>query len=109
MVPYYLTSDMFGDLGVEVAGGDISNLVHRPVADLHVHDRDEVYLLVSPTIGGAAISVEIEGRTRQVVSPAVVHVPAGARHRFVTTRAERGSYCFGLLCGGRGERREGHP
>lgn len=98
-VPHYLTSDMFGDLGIVVAGGDISDLVDRPVADTHVHEQDEIYLLVSPSPGGAAIDIEIEGTTRHVVAPAVVHIPAGARHRFVTRRAERGSYCFGILIG----------
>jgi hypothetical protein len=99
-VPFFLTADMFGGLDFEVAGGDISNLVGRPVAGLHAHDVPEIYLLVAASPGEAVIEVEIDGSVREVVAPAAVYVPAGALHRFVTRRAGPGSFCFGVLLTG---------
>ncbi|MGH7869705.1 MAG: cupin domain-containing protein [Candidatus Dormibacteraceae bacterium] len=97
--PFYLTTDMFGGLPVQLAGGELSGLVDHPVADLHTHQVDEIYLVISPTPGGAVIDVELDGEHHTLVSPAVMRVPAGGWHRFVTKKAERGSYCFGLLVG----------
>ena len=100
-VPFFLTSDMFGGLPVEIAGGEISSLVDKPVASTHSHRVDEIYLLLSPSPGGAVIDVTAGGETVEVVSPAAVHIPAGTEHQFVTRRAERGSYCLGILLSGR--------
>lgn len=99
-VPFFLTADMFGGLDFAIAGGDISGLVDRPVADRHVHDVPEIYLLVAAAPGDAVIEVEIDGAVREVVAPAAVYVPAGAVHRFVTRRARPGSFCFGVLLTG---------
>jgi mannose-6-phosphate isomerase-like protein (cupin superfamily) len=96
-VPFYVEKDMFGGVPVEIAGGEISELVDRPVAEPHVHDVAEIYLLLSPSPGGAQIDIEVDGERFTVESPAAFYVPAGATHRFVTRRAERGSYCLGVL------------
>jgi hypothetical protein len=98
--PFYLTADMYGGLPVEIAGGDISDKVGAPVADPHRHTVPEIYLLVSPSPGGARIRVTVDEREFEVGSPATVYVPAGARHQFLTLAAEPGSYCFGVLLGG---------
>jgi hypothetical protein len=100
--PFYLTSDMFGGVPVQLAGGPIHQLVGKPVATMHRHDVAEVYLLVSPTPGKARIEVTVEETTYQLVSPALLHVPAGAEHCFLTVDAEPGSFCFGILLGGSG-------
>jgi hypothetical protein len=97
--PFYLTADMFGGVPVELAGGDISHLVGKPVADSHKHEVPEIYFLVSPNPGKARIEVTIEGASRVLVSPALCYVPVHAEHQFVTLEAEPGSYCFGLLLG----------
>jgi hypothetical protein len=97
--PFYLTADMFGGLPVEVAGGEVHDLVGRPVADPHRHTVDEVYLLLAPEPGGAEIDVEVEGRSWTLAAPAAFHVPAGSLHRFVTRRAMPGSWCLGILMG----------
>ena len=98
--PFYLTADMFGGVPVELAGGPIDHLVGRPVADPHRHEVDEIYFLVSPHPGGARIEVMVDGDRHELTSPALLRVPAGAEHRFLTLEAEPGSYCFGLLLGG---------
>ena len=98
--PFYLTAGMFGGMPVQLAGGEISSKVGKPVADPHEHDVDEVYFLVSPNPGGARIEVLVDGERHELSSPALLHVPAGARHCFLTLEAEPGSYCFGLLLGG---------
>ncbi|WP_416981270.1 cupin domain-containing protein [Streptomyces sp. T028] len=98
--PFYLTADMFGGVPVELAGGPIDHLVGRPVADPHRHEVDEIYFLVSPHPGGARIEVLVDGDRHELTSPALLRVPAGAEHRFLTLEAEPGSYCFGLLLGG---------
>ncbi len=97
--PFYLTSEMFGGLPIQLAGGELSGLVGRPVAEPHTHDVDELYLLVSPTPGGARIEVRLEGERHELASPAVMRIPAGREHCFVTLEAEVGSYCFGVLLG----------
>lgn len=95
--PFYLTSEMFGGLPVQLAGGELSELVGKPVAELHRHKVPEIYFLISPTAGTARIAVAVDGVQYELRSPACLYVPAGAAHRFVTLEAERGSYCFGLL------------
>ncbi|MFE9808186.1 cupin domain-containing protein [Streptomyces sp. NPDC005548] len=97
--PFYLTADMFGGVPVELAGGPITHLVGKPVADPHRHAVDEIYFLVSPNPGGARIDVLVDGERHGLTSPALLRVPAGAEHRFLTLEAEPGSYCFGLLLG----------
>lgn len=96
-VPFFLTTDMFGGLPFEIAGGDISSLVDKPVAETHVHVCAEIYLLLSPNQGGAEIDIEVDGTPFRAVAPSAFYVPAGARHRFVTRKAEAGSYCLGIL------------
>lgn len=95
--PFYLGKDDFGGMPIQLAGGDISDKVGKPVADPHRHDVPELYFLVSPTPGGARIDVQIDGEHHEVSSPAIVYVPAGAQHRFLTLAAEKGSYCFGIF------------
>ncbi|HEU4963909.1 MAG TPA: cupin domain-containing protein [Bacilli bacterium] len=95
--PFYLSEEMFGGLDVEIAGGPIDHLVNQPVADVHTHDVPEIYLLLSPEPGGAKIRIEVDGETHVLESPANFYVPAGARHRFLTLEATKGSYCLGLL------------
>ena len=98
--PFWLTQEMFGGLPVEVVGGDLSGLVNAPVAARHAHDVPEVYLLLSPTAGGAEIEVEVGEARLTLCSPAALYIPAGVEHRFVTRRAEPGSNCFGVLIRG---------
>ena len=95
--PFYLTEDMFGGLPLEMAGAELSGLVGAPLAEPHVHEHPEIYLLLSPEPGGAAIDVEVEGVRYEVVAPGAFYTPAGMRHRFVTRRAVKGSFCLGLL------------
>lgn len=99
--PFYLTADMFGGLPVQLAGGELSSLVDKPVAEPHTHDVDELYLLISPNPGGARIEVRLDGNLHELTSPAVMRIPAGSEHCFLTKEAETGSYCFGILLGDR--------
>ena len=96
-VPFILTSDMFGGIPVELGGAEISGLVGRPVADPHVHEVPEVYLVFAPEPGQAEIEVMVEGKDYVVTAPGALYVPAGMRHRFVTRKAVPGSFCFGLF------------
>ncbi|MEU5806204.1 cupin domain-containing protein [Streptomyces sp. NPDC004244] len=97
--PFYLTGDMFGGMPVQIAGGELSTLVDKPVAAPHTHDVDEIYLLVSPLPGQARIEVHLDGVLHELTSPAVMRIPAGSVHQFVTKEAAVGSYCFGILLG----------
>jgi hypothetical protein len=99
LVPFFLSTSMFGGLPFEIAGGDISQLVDKPVADTHTHEFPEIYLLLSPNPGGAEIDIEVDGARFRAVAPSAFYVPAGARHRFITRKAEIGSYCLGVLLG----------
>ncbi|MDJ0088085.1 MULTISPECIES: cupin domain-containing protein [Pantoea] len=96
-VPFFITKEMFYGVPFELAGGDISGLVDKPVADTHKHEVDEIYFLISPLPGEAVIDVTINMETTTYSSPAVIHVPAGHEHKFITRRAGKGSYCFGIL------------
>jgi hypothetical protein len=95
--PFYLTAEMFGGLPVDMAGAELSDLVERPIASPHSHQVAEVYVLLSPEPGGAELEVTVDDEVFQMVAPSALYVPAGARHRFVTKKADRGSYCLGLL------------
>lgn len=97
--PFYLTSDMFGGLPVNIAGGELSGLVDKPVADPHTHEVDEIYFLISPQPGQARIEVHLDGERYSLTSPAVMRIPARSKHFFVTKEASVGSYCFGILLG----------
>jgi len=96
-VPFLLTLDTFGGLPIEMAGGEISHLVNSPVADMHMHEVPEIYLLLSPEPGGAVIEIDVEGEQYVVESPIAVYIPAKMRHRFITRKAMAGSYCLGIL------------
>lgn len=95
--PFYLTAEMFGGLPIEMAGGELSELVDRPIADPHSHDVPEIYVLLSPEPAGAELEVTVEGESYSMVAPSALLVPAEATHRFVAKRAVRGSFCLGLL------------
>ncbi|MEU3573743.1 cupin domain-containing protein [Kitasatospora sp. NPDC036755] len=99
--PFYVTAEMFGGLPVQLAGGELSTLVGKPVAAPHTHPVDELYLLVSPEPGQARIEVHLDGVRHELVSPAVMRIPAGSEHCFLTLEAAVGSYCFGILIGDR--------
>ena len=96
-VPFYLCQENCGDIGFEIAGGKIDDLLDKEVADVHSHSVDEYYLLVSPNDEGAEIEVHIDGVVTRHSSPDVIHVPAGKPHKFITRKAETGSFCFGIL------------
>lgn len=95
--PFLLTSTMFGGLPFDLAGAELSELVDKPIADPHTHEVPEIYLLISPEPGGAMIEVLLDGTTYELVAPGALLIPAGATHCFVTRRAIRGSYAFGVL------------
>jgi hypothetical protein len=102
--PFYLTDDMYGGLCLELAGGELSDKVGKPVADPHTHECPEIYLLLSPNPGGGVIEVVADGRHHTLTSPATFFIPAGTVHHFVTRKAEPGTYCLGLLLTGSTQR-----
>lgn len=95
--PFYLTDDMYGGVNVEIAGGPIDHLVGKPVAEPHTHDVPEIYLILAPEKGGAKVQIDVEDEIYIVEAPATFYVPAGAKHRFLTLEATKGSYCLGIL------------
>jgi hypothetical protein len=99
-VPFLLTDKMMQGLPFEVAGGEISDKVGKPIADPHTHDVPEIYLLLAPEPGAAVIDVEVDGAAYELSAPGALLIPAGAVHRFVTRKAVRGSYCLGILLTG---------
>jgi hypothetical protein len=98
--PFFLTKDMLGGQPIEIAGGEISDKVGKPVAAPHTHEVPEIYILMSPEPSGAIIEVVADGETHELVSPAVMLIPAGTVHHFVTKKAQPGSYCLGVLLTG---------
>lgn len=96
-VPFFITADMFSGVPFEMAGGEISELVDKPVANTHKHEVDEIYFLISPEPGEAVIDVTIDDVTITYSSPAVIYIQAQREHRFITRKACKGSYCFGIL------------
>jgi mannose-6-phosphate isomerase-like protein (cupin superfamily) len=81
----YLGPEDFEGLPIKVAAVDASRLVGKPLTDLHRHDVDEIYLVVTP---GLRFDVETEAETVSVRSPASVRIPAGTPHRFVVRAAQ---------------------
>lgn len=95
--PFFLTAAMYGGVGLEIAGGEISDKVDKPVAAPHTHEVPEIYLLLSPEPGGAVIDIVADGTEYRLVAPATMIIPAGVVHHFVTRSATPGSYCLGIL------------
>lgn len=93
----YLRPEHAAGAPMTVAAADASQLVGKPLAGLHRHDVDEVYLVVTP---GLRFEVETEHGSVVVDSPASVHVPAGLLHRFVVHEATTSPLPFlGILLG----------
>jgi mannose-6-phosphate isomerase-like protein (cupin superfamily) len=91
----YLGPEDVPGLPIKVAAVDAAQLVGRPLTELHRHDVDEIYLVVTP---GLRFDVETNTEIVPVRSPASVRIPAGTPHRFVV-RAAVSSPCpfLGIL------------
>jgi mannose-6-phosphate isomerase-like protein (cupin superfamily) len=81
----YLGPEDAEGLPIKVAAVDASQLVGTPLTELHRHQVDEIYLVVTP---GLRFDVETDAETVTVRSPASVRIPAGTPHRFVVRDAE---------------------
>jgi mannose-6-phosphate isomerase-like protein (cupin superfamily) len=81
----YLGAEDVEGLPIKVAAVDASELVGKPLTELHRHDVDEIYLVVTP---GLRFDVETDVETVSVRSPASVRIPAGTPHRFLVREAE---------------------
>lgn len=81
----YLGPEDAPGLPIKVAAVDASELVGIPLTELHTHDVDEIYLVVTP---GLRFDVETDRGSVDVNSPASVRIPAGTPHRFVVRQAE---------------------
>jgi mannose-6-phosphate isomerase-like protein (cupin superfamily) len=81
----YLGPEDVEGLPIKVAAVDASQLVGKPLTELHRHDVDEIYLVVTP---GLRFDVETDAETVSVRSPASVRIPAGTPHRFLIREAE---------------------
>lgn len=97
LVPFLLTSEMFGGLDFEMVGKELSSMIGNPLSDMHVHVYPEIYLLVSVKPGEAKIEIETANGVRKMTSPAVAYIPANTQHRFLVLKASPGSFCFGVL------------
>jgi mannose-6-phosphate isomerase-like protein (cupin superfamily) len=91
----YLGPEDVQDLPIKVAAVDASQLVGKPLTELHRHDVDEIYLVVTP---GLNFEVETDTETVSVHSPASVRIPAGTPHRFYVRAATQSPCAFlGIL------------
>lgn len=80
----YVSPEHLSGFPLKIAAVDAAELVGRPLADLHTHTVDELYLVVSP---GLKFEVQTDETAIDVTSPASVRIPAGTRHRFVVHEA----------------------
>jgi hypothetical protein len=91
----YLGPEDVAGLPIKVAAVDASRLVGKRLTELHHHDVDEIYLVVTP---GLRFDVETDAETVSVRSPASVRIPAGVPHRFLVREAEHSPCPFlGIL------------
>jgi mannose-6-phosphate isomerase-like protein (cupin superfamily) len=81
----YLAPEDAPGVAVTVAAVDASELVEKPLADLHTHSVDEIYLVVTP---GLHFAVETDAGSVELSSPVSVRIPSGTPHRFVVREAE---------------------
>ena len=81
----YLGPEDVEGLPITVAAVDAAQLVGKALTELHRHDVDEIYLVVTP---GLRFDVETDAETVSVRSPASVRIPAGTPHRFLVRAAE---------------------
>jgi hypothetical protein len=80
----YLGPEDAPGLPVRIAAADASTLVGESLAELHTHDVDEIYLVVTP---GLRFEVETDRGSISATSPTSVRIPAGTPHRFVVREA----------------------
>jgi mannose-6-phosphate isomerase-like protein (cupin superfamily) len=98
----YLGPEDADGLPIKVAAVDASQLVGKHLTELHQHDVDEIYLVVTP---GLSFEVETDTETVSVHSPASVRIPAGTPHRFYVRAAEQSPCEFlGILVEPQGRR-----
>ena len=91
----YLGPEDAPGVRVKIAAVDAAELVGKPLSDLHTHDVDEIYLVVTP---GLRFDVETDEGTVEVSSPASVRIPAGTPHRFLVREATTAPCVFlGIL------------
>jgi mannose-6-phosphate isomerase-like protein (cupin superfamily) len=81
----YLGPEDVEGLPITVAAVDAAELVGKSLTELHTHDVDEIYLVVTP---GLRFDVETDAETVSVRSPASVRIAAGTPHRFLVRAAE---------------------
>jgi mannose-6-phosphate isomerase-like protein (cupin superfamily) len=82
--PIYLGPEDAAGLPIKIAAVDTSELVGKPLSELHTHDVDEIYLVVTP---GLRFDVETDRGTVRATSPTSIRIPAGTPHRFVVREA----------------------
>lgn len=80
----YLDPEDMPGLPIKVAAVDASTLVGGSLTELHTHEVDEIYLVVT---AGLEFDVETDSETVSVSSPASVRIPAGTPHRFLVREA----------------------
>jgi mannose-6-phosphate isomerase-like protein (cupin superfamily) len=81
----YLGPEDVEGLPIKIAAVDASELVGKSLPELHRHDVDEIYLVITP---GLLFDVETDAETVSVRSPASVRIPSGTPHRFLVRDAE---------------------
>lgn len=95
-VPVYLDHRIIPGFPVRVAAVDLGKIFTGVAAAPHTHTTPEVYLLPEYP-KPVTIHVIINGSQREMTSPSACLIPAGAKHQFRVTHAEKGTLLFGLF------------
>lgn len=96
LVPFYLCSEVSEEIPLDLVAVHLGPLLKDGIAGPHTHTQDEYYVLPAYP-DPVEIEITIESRTYKVISPAVVHIPAGSRHQFRPVRYKMGQFILGVF------------
>jgi hypothetical protein len=90
----------FPDMPVRVVVRHIKSVPahYEPHTDLHYHDKDELYILVSEDEGDLEIEVTLGDKVYAVESPATILMPKGVAHKYAIKKGH--GFVFIILLAG---------
>lgn len=59
---------------------------YEPHIDLHTHDVDELYIVISEEEGGLEVELTLGDEVYQVTSPATIYLPKDLPHKYAAKR-----------------------
>lgn len=59
---------------------------YNPHIELHTHDIDELYIVISEEYGGLSVDVTLGDETYEVISPTTIFLPKNLPHKYAAKK-----------------------